>query len=161
MMKKIVISFLSAMMLVSCNAQTEKKKDEIQDQNNIEKIQPKVDYKVNKEYDENGNLIRLDSTYTYYYSNIDKNKINTDSIFKSFNQHFSMNSTFDDSFFEDFFKQDQYSKDEFFSQDFFRSDAKRSQDIMNEMMARMDSIKNEFMMNQFPIIPEIEEEKNQ
>lgn len=30
--------------------------------------QPKVDIKVNKELDENGNIIRYDSTYTYSYS---------------------------------------------------------------------------------------------
>ena len=30
---------------------------------------PQVDIKVNKEYDDNGNLIRYDSAYTSFYSN--------------------------------------------------------------------------------------------
>ncbi len=42
--------------------------------------QPKEDIKVNKEYDENGYLIRYDSTYTYYYSNIEGDEIVADSI---------------------------------------------------------------------------------
>ena len=29
---------------------------------------PKVDIKVNKEYDKNGNIIRYDSSYTYIYT---------------------------------------------------------------------------------------------
>ncbi|MCB4234259.1 hypothetical protein LDL59_01710 [Kaistella anthropi] len=46
--------------------------------------QPIEDIKVNKEYDENGNLIRYDSTYTYYYSNIEGDEIAADSIFNNF-----------------------------------------------------------------------------
>lgn len=30
--------------------------------------QPQVNYKVNKQYDENGNLVGYDSTFTYSYS---------------------------------------------------------------------------------------------
>ena len=43
-------------------------------------IKPTVDYKVNKEYDEKGNLIKNDSTYTYYNINIDRNAVITHSI---------------------------------------------------------------------------------
>ncbi|MCX7863207.1 MAG: hypothetical protein N2449_09470 [Bacteroidales bacterium] len=47
---------------------------------------PKVQYHVNKEVDEHGNIIRYDSTYTWSWSNIDSNyeAINNDSIFSKF-----------------------------------------------------------------------------
>jgi len=47
----------------------------------------------------------LDSTYTYYYSNVDENAILNDSIFNKLDQHFKMNSPFEDPFFEEFFNQ--------------------------------------------------------
>ena len=61
-------------LISSCTAQTKKDEDKNKIEISKEKIKPKISYKVNKEYDENGNLIKLDSTYSYYYSNIDKFK---------------------------------------------------------------------------------------
>ena len=52
---------------------------------------PDVKYKINKEYDEQGNIIRFDSTYSYSWSSIDSMHVDVDSIFKQFNQ----NSFFD------------------------------------------------------------------
>jgi len=147
-MKKIALFVLSSFLLISCNAQ-EKSKDKTK--TSKETIQPKIDYKVNKEYDENGNLIRLDSTYTYYYSNIDKDAMMNDSIVKKFYKHFKGQSPFTDSFFDDFFKQDDYLEDEFFKQDFFRGNIKRNQEMMNKMLQRMDSIKNNFLLDEFPL----------
>ncbi len=157
-MKNIAIILLSVFTLASCNAQEKKELEKKQIENSKEKIEPKIDYKVNKEYDENGNLIRIDSTYTYYYSNIDRDAMMKDSIFKKFNQHFDMKGAFDNSLFDEFFKNDTYIEDDFFKEDFFRGNFERNQEMMNQMMQRMDSIKNKFFMDQFPLEKDKERE---
>ncbi len=158
-MKKIVIILLSIFTLVGCNAQEKKELDKNKTEISKEIIKPKIDYKVNKEYDENGNLIRLDSTYTYYYSNIDKDAMMNDSIFKKFNKHFKMKSPFDNSLFDDFFKDNSYVEDDFFKEDFFRGNFKRNQEMMNQIMQRMDSLKNKFFIEQFPLGEEKEKKE--
>lgn len=150
-MKNLMLVILSTFVLFSCNAQTKKDLDKKETEISKEKIEPKIDYKVNKEYDENGNLIRLDSTYSYYYSNIDKNAMVNDTIFKKFNQHFDLNSPFNNSLFNDFFKKKSYLEDNFFKGDYFRGNFNRNEEIMNEMLQRMDSIKNKFFLEQFPL----------
>jgi hypothetical protein len=49
---------------------------------------PKVQYHVNKEVDEHGNIIRYDSTYTWSWSNVDTeaNSFVQDSVFAKFFQ---------------------------------------------------------------------------
>ena len=149
-MKKLLI-LLSFFTLISCNAQGKKEEDNKNSKNSTKTNKPKIDYKVNKEYDENGNLIRLDSTYTYYYSNIDKDAMMKDSILKKLNQHFNMKDPFSNSFFEDFFREDNFIKEDFFQEDFFRGNFKRNREMMNKMMQRMDSLKNQFFIEEFPL----------
>jgi len=149
-MKNLMIILLSFFTLISCNAQSKKEKDNKSNKISKETIKPKIDYKVNKEYDENGNLIRLDSTYTYYYSNIDKDAMMKDSVFKKINEHFNRNSPFGKSFYDDFF-QDGFNEDDFFQEDFFRGNFKRNHEMMNKMMQRMDSLKNQFFIEEFPL----------
>jgi hypothetical protein len=68
---------------------------------------PKEDIKVNREYDEQGNLIRFDSTYTYNWSGdttLINGKIpgNMDRFFTDHFKFFGDSSALDDSFFGDF-----------------------------------------------------------
>ncbi|HAQ21545.1 MAG TPA: hypothetical protein DCR40_20290 [Prolixibacteraceae bacterium] len=71
------------------------------------KNSPKEDFKVNREYDEQGNLIRFDSTYTYSWSS--DSTLQNSLSFKDFDNLFGDNfSFFNDSaftghsFFDDF-----------------------------------------------------------
>lgn len=66
-------------------------------------IQPKTTIQVHKEYDENGNLIRLDSTYTYFYSNIKNDSILERDIYKKFKLGFDKELTPLDSVFKTIF----------------------------------------------------------
>lgn len=76
----------------------------------INKNQPKEDIKVNREFDEQGNLIRFDSTYTYNWSS-DSTFVNSilpkdfdrffDDHFRIFNDS-SFLGDFDDLFFSPF-----------------------------------------------------------
>lgn len=64
---------------------------------------PQIKVDVNKEVDENGNIIRYDSTYTYYYSNIDS-AIDFSSFDSIFGQQFNngFNFQFNSPFFNQF-----------------------------------------------------------
>lgn len=64
--------------------------------------EPKEDIKVNREFDENGNMIRYDSTYTWSWSSTGENGAIPDSMFQ-FNNGFGNFSIFGmDSLFQQF-----------------------------------------------------------
>ncbi len=87
-MRQIILGlslFLS--VLVGCKGQVNDKTGSNK-LDTINKIEPKTNIKVNKEYDENGNLIRYDSTYSYYYSNIEGDSLLRDSVFNKFRTFF-------------------------------------------------------------------------
>jgi hypothetical protein len=113
--------------------------------------QPKEDIKVNKEYDENGNLIRYDSTYTYYYSNIEGDEIAADSIFNNFRNMFEDNYSFSTTpYFNDLFFEDSLLKYDFYKNDFFHERFMNNMQQMERLFWEMDSIENKFFMEQFP-----------
>ena len=112
--------------------------------------QPKEDIKVNKEYDENGNLIRYDSTYTYYYSNIEGDEIAADSIFNNFRNMFEDNYSFSTMpYFNDLFSEDGLLKYDFYKNDFFHERFMNNMQQMERLFWEMDSIENKFFMEQF------------
>ena len=109
------------------------------------KNSPKKNIKVNKEYDDQGNLIRYDSTYSYSYSSMDNDSIPADSIFSMFRDHFNHQFGFsEDPFFKDFFFQDSLMKDDFFNDDFFMKRFRENMKQMDELFQEMDSVKNDF-----------------
>lgn len=52
---------------------------------------PIEDIVVKKEYDQDGNIIRYDSTYSSFYSNIKDDKLVEDSILRNFMNMFEKN----------------------------------------------------------------------
>lgn len=113
--------------------------------------QPIEDIKVNKEYDENGNLIRYDSTYTYYDSNIEGDEIAADSIFNNFRNMFENNYSFSTTpYFNDLFFEDSLLKYDFYKNDFFHERFMNNMQQMERLFWEMDSIGNKFSMEQFP-----------
>lgn len=152
-MKNMTLFLASALMFASCSAQTEAKSEVKRNDNKIGQTQePTVNYRVSKEYDEKCNLIKYDSTHTYYYSNADTVAMMNDSVFDKFNEFFSTKSIFKNGFdFNEFFGERSDFKDHFFSEDYFRKSFRRSQDRFNEMLFQMDSVKNRFLMEEFPI----------
>lgn len=91
--------------------------------------QPKIDVKVNKKFDEKGNMIQYDSSYSIIYSSpgtdIQFYNLDNDSIFSQFKNSMQEN---------DFFK---HFPDMDFQNDFFKMDTwdnmKRMQEMMNKM----------------------------
>ncbi|MGE0089679.1 MAG: hypothetical protein AB7S50_09435 [Bacteroidales bacterium] len=118
-------------------------------------VNPKVDIKVNKEFDRNGNVIRYDSTYTYIYTypNGNKETINIDSVFKSFKPYF-----FDKGIdlmqkpFIDFFESDSSFQQHFFDHDYFINQFENEMFRFEEMMREMDSLRNLYLKEIYPEI---------
>ena len=143
-----LLSIAFALLFSSCNAQIEKKEKETSDvrSSNI----PKKDIRVNKEFDKNGNLIKYDSTYSYYYSNIKNNSSLADSMFNKFRGQFQAQYPFSDRpFFDNFFFQDTLLKYDFYKKDFFSERFKRDMNNMDKLFLEMDSAKNQFFEQQF------------
>lgn len=103
MKRTIILLALSVVFLITIVAQNPKSG---KPQNTKPgKNSPKEDIRVNREYDEKGNLIKFDSIYSYSYSSDSTLK---DFDFKDFPGSFGMNldffndSAFGGSFFKDF-----------------------------------------------------------
>lgn len=156
-MKRIVLIAIAAFLaLSSCNGQTGKK--EINDQAKTDK--PKTDVQVKKVYDDHGNLIKYDSTYTYEYTNPDLKGSVRDSVTAEFSKHFGQNDFIgNESLFKDMLSRDSllmnndaFTK-EFFNKDFFSNDFGLSSQNMEKFFQQMDSVRNEFLGH--PLKPEI------
>jgi hypothetical protein len=149
----IFYSLLFALSLNSCNGQKKEGTGAPPAEN-----QPKTSIKVDKEYDENGNLIRYDSSYSYYYSNIENDTLLRDSIFDQFRFHFNQKYFFsEEPFFNDLFFQDSLLKFDFYKNDFFSNRFRSNMEHIDRLFNEMDSIKNQFFMDQFKDKPEIKE----
>lgn len=110
---------------------------------------PQVEVKVNKEYDDQGNLIRFDSTYTKVYSSLGGDSLLIDSLMQGFMQHFQgMGAWGMDQGFNDLFFRDSLLHYDFFHDDFFRQRLQLNQDYLEDMMQRMDSLKNRYFNEQ-------------
>jgi hypothetical protein len=153
-------TFLSVCLLLlvaaGCDAQTEKPKKTLQAGDTA--AQPKARWKVNKKYDDKGNLIAYDSTYTWTYSGKGGQDIpiEVDSVMNAFRKRF--NSTFpsmfnnsfgspvwnDSLFFNDFLRHDYFIQR--YNQRFFD---------MEGMMRSMDSVRNNFLQENYPGLKKI------
>ena len=118
-MKRLgILAFAISIILNSCNGQ--KKTDETEMINDT--INPKTNIIVNKEYDDDGNLIRYDSTYSSYYSNIEADTILGDSLFNNFKDFFNQNYGFSNQpYFNNFFFEDSLLQYDFYKRDLFYS----------------------------------------
>lgn len=118
--------------------------------------QPHVNIKVNKKYDDNGNLIAEDSSYVWTYSNIqgDSLTIPVDSLWNRFQPFFNeqLPSLFRQHF-NDRMKNDSTLFPGFFNDDYFFKQWENNSFDMNKMFHRMDSLKNEFFKQNYPLFP--------
>lgn len=107
--------------------------------------EPNVNIKVNRRYDDKGNLIGFDSTYSTFYSNVQGDTLQMDSLMKSFDTYFDRHhSRLFDKQFNALFFQDSIRYPDFFHDDFFMKRYELNDRYLKGMMQRMDSIKNRF-----------------
>ena len=111
--------------VVSCKGQSKSDKAEKTESDKQKTEQPKGTWKVDKEFDENGNLIRYDSIYSWSSDEKfdDLSKIDRDSLLNNFESKFYRHfSQFKNDGFEDIFEPDSLFSNHFFNDDFFKSD---------------------------------------
>jgi hypothetical protein len=73
-----------------------------QDKTGKSKAKPDVRVKVQKEYDDQGNITRYDSTYSYSWSGDGDTPCDIDSLFKGFNRGFGFSPGWEKSILERF-----------------------------------------------------------
>ena len=146
-LSKTLWIFLASLfvMLSSCHESTKGQDNEALLQDSLSKNKPKVNVKVNRHYDDKGNVIGFDSTYTSYYSNIEGDTGRMDSLMKSFDSYFDKkhSNIFRNELHSLFFN-DSAGYPDFFHNDFFLKRYETNDSYFRDMMNRMDSIKNRF-----------------
>lgn len=147
MKNTIYIIIFCFLIFTSCEAQNKDNNQNKKVSDSIEVFNhtPKIDIKVNKQFDEDGNQIGFDSTYTSYYSNVEGDTMLMDSLFKQFSPFFqSRYPDFFNSQFDNIFFNDSMIYDDFFRADFFKKRFEMHNKHLKRIMNEMDSIKNEF-----------------
>ena len=133
-----IISAIVLLQFTSCDAQKAKGETKTTEIN-----KPHEEVKVNRKYDENGNLIAFDSVYTSYYSSFDGDTVNMDSLMDNFNMYFS--DIFDNGYaWNSLIEPDSVFHSSFFSNSFFENQFLQQDEQMLRMMQEMDSLKNVF-----------------
>jgi hypothetical protein len=146
-MKTMIIALMAVLCISGCKAQ-DKKKNIIKDEAN----QPKVSWKVNKEVDDKGNVIRYDSTYVWSYSNKGKaQNVDVDSVLHKFREQFDINSSeiFGRGFGGPVWNDSAFYKD-FIRPDYFLRKWENNSFDMRRMMQQMDSMRNAFLKKNYP-----------
>jgi len=140
--------------MVGCNGQ--KKQKEALSKPDVaadSTLNPKVDVKVNKKFDEKGNLIQYDSTYSYFYSSpgFKENGMNRDSVFNDFKMRFQNDyrGLLDDNINSTFFT-DSLFKYDFFNDDYFSKRFELNRERFEDAFRQLDSVKSEMLKRSYP-----------
>ncbi|MGJ8745953.1 hypothetical protein [Polaribacter sp.] len=156
-MKKYILLFMVGLLSVSCNGQNnEKIKSEKEENKTNIKEEPKGTWKVDKEFDENGNLIKYDSVYSWSSHNkLDNLSSNErDSLMHSLKSRFFTNySGFENQWFDDVFSRDSLFSKRFFNDDFF--DSNFGKDFMD-----LDKLRQQMMVRQKKFLEKYHSEFN-
>lgn len=158
-MRKIAIVSLLSLFCLGCHGQENANGKAGENQDIVG--QPKGNWKVNREFDKDGNLIRYDSIYSWSSSDyMDKlGEMDRDSLFTSFKSKFSKHfSYFDQDSFPNFFENDSLFTKHFFRDDFFDSPMGKDFINLDLLHQRMEDMHKRFM-GQY--VPEPKEEVNQ
>lgn len=148
-MKKYFIGMLTVLLTVSCNSQEKKKKDSAENLDKSGVVEaPKGSWKVNKEFDEAGNLIRYDSIYSWS-SETDLGQLadmDRDSILNAMRSRFySSFSGFGHKGFPNLFAEDSLFTKQFFNDDFFDSDFGHDFMDIDQVRKRMEHMQRKFL----------------
>jgi hypothetical protein len=123
--------------IVSCHSQEVNTGKKVHGKN-----KPHEEIQVNRKYDDKGNLIEFDSTYSSYYSTYVGDTLDIDSVLQHFQMYFNHNMSGMDP--NIYFGEDSTFLPGFFHNDFFEQQFFHQDEMLLRMMREMDSIKNEF-----------------
>jgi hypothetical protein len=156
--KAILYLLLPLLTFTGCNGQTKKGEplavkpnNGIVSEDTLNK--PKVNVKVNKQYDDKGNIVRYDSTYSYFYSSPGGKALNSssDSVYSHFRSYFDKNyPDFLKPQYDNIFYNDSLFKYDFFNNDYFMKRFELNRKMFDNMYRQMDSLKNDYMYRNYP-----------
>jgi hypothetical protein len=114
---------------------------------------PQTSVKVNKKYDDKGNLIRYDSSYSYHYvgpMGLSKS-IETDTLFRHFKSYYLSNyDTMLNNSYGNIFFSDSLFKYDFMQPDYFSKRFELNRKRFEQMAHDMDSIKIRYLEQGYP-----------
>ena len=143
------VLMLSGFLLASCQGKiNDEKHSDFPDARavvNDSTLNPKVNIKVNRRFDDKGNIVEFDSLYSSYYTTSSLDTLNMDSLMSGFNNYFDRDhSRFFYNRLNTLFFNDSLLYPDFFHQDFFMKHYQKNDAFMKDMMNQMDSIKNQY-----------------
>jgi hypothetical protein len=151
-----LLIFSSLLFIVfSCDSQNKKSEHNPKTvtSEKIVGVNPKIKTKVNKQYDAKGNLIKFDSTYSYFYTSKhrDSLKVTIDNVFNEFKTFYNDNliSGFNKQINE-IFMSDSLFKYDFLNDDYFRKRFELNMNKMNKIFLEMDSMKVNYLKSAQP-----------
>jgi hypothetical protein len=107
--------------------------------------QPNVKIRVNRHYDDKGNVVGFDSTYTSFYADVNGDTATMDSMMRGFDRYFNLRHPFLlQNEFAPLFFNDSLRYPDFFHRDYFMKRYELNDAYLRNMMQRMDSIKNRY-----------------
>jgi hypothetical protein len=155
---KIMLIGLLFVVFSGCNGQTKKGSSGLAETKKAAPLKgdslakPRIDVKVNKQYDDKGNIVRFDSTYSYFYSGPKGSmQLGNDSVFSSFRSFFEKSHPdLMDRRTNNIFFNDSLFKYDFFNDDYFQRRFELNTKMFEDMYRQMDSIKRGFMKQNYP-----------
>ena len=151
-MKNLVLGLVFVLVMSGCSTDNIKGQQATADSLSTNKPQTKII--VNKEFDEKGNLVKFDSSYSYFYSNIEKDSTFGDSSYNIFQEDFF--NTFPNiqkPFLNDIFFEDSLLNYDFYKDDFFSNRFRFNRQRFDKLFEEMDSLKNKYYKKHSQPIP--------
>ena len=160
-MKKIKLMALLFLSMAACHGQRNSNKGATIKENPGKSTStyidttsnPKVEVKVNKKYDDKGNLIRFDSTYSYIYSSPEgkMDHIQSDSLYNDFKSYFRGNyDNLLSNRMNNIFLNDSLFNYDFFNKDYFSKRYEMNMKSFEQLFQQMDSVKSRYFSHNFP-----------
>ena len=148
-MKNYLLFLMVALVSLGCKGQENESQKNTKDTNKTNIIEkPKGNWKVDKEFDENGNLIRYDSVYSWSSNHKFDNfsLSDKDSLMQSFKSRFFSNyGGFKHQGFESLFSKDSLCSKQFFNDDFFGSNFGKDFIDLDNLRQRMIERQQKFL----------------
>ncbi len=147
---KLIALISSTAIIISCNTQNKEKEHDLKMVRSEKTvgINPQTKTKVNKQLDSKGNIVKFDSTYSYYYTSkgVDSSKVKLDTIIKEFKSFYSYNIAFGfNKRMNDIFLADTLFKYDFLNHDYFIKRFELNAIKLKELFREMDSLKSNYL----------------
>ncbi|SHJ81248.1 hypothetical protein SAMN04487911_14013 [Arenibacter nanhaiticus] len=159
-LRKYGILLLTALLSTGCNSQ----ESNISKDEKVGSEPPKGSWKVHREFNDDGELIRYDSIYTWSSENSlnELGSLDRDSILQSMQSRFYKNFSqfdFDKEGFGRMFGEDSLFIKRFFNEDFFQNEFGKDFMDLDKMYQRMEARRKQFLDRYHPLI-ELKKEEN-